>query len=219
MEEKGDGVRLTLVRGLTKEQRNVLDSITSRGFIFGSWQRALDRRERMLREGYARSDIPETDPEGRMAALRDDLEEALRDLSLLRAKEFPREEIHEALLGIGCANACDEVTECETEIAAENRRRHGHRLVDALFRAAIARTGLDETQNWFERHGRPIPDNYDLLRIALAEINADRIGTALPRVLVLPNARDRLKPALVWVGEDVQTDADTAECLRILFSR
>jgi len=219
IEEKGRIIQLTLVRGLTKEQQNVIKTITNNTFNAGSWKLALERRDDMLRDGYAHPDIPDTDPQGRMAALRDDIEDALRDMSYLSAKHFPHDGIAKELLGIGCANACDEVTQCETELASENRMRHFSELVDLLWRAAPVRGSTESVYRWLDENGRPTPNNSDLMRLALAEMNADRIGAALPRVLVLPNAHDPLKPTPVWVSDDVTTDADTAESLRILFSR
>lgn len=219
MQEKNNVVTLTLVRGLTKEQRRVLESMTNRELNAGSWQRALERRADMLAEDYDRPDVPGTNPEGRMAALRGDIEDALRDLSYMRGRDFPHAEVREKLLGIGVANACDEMTQCETELASENRMRHYADLVDVLWRAAPVRDSTEGVHRWLDEHGRPTPNNSDLVRLALAEMNADRIGAALPRVLVLPNARDRLKPTPVLLDEAIRTDACTAESLRILFSR
>lgn len=219
MTERNGVVQLTLVRGLTKEQRRVLESITNQELNAGSWQRALEWRVKMLTEDYDRPDVPDTNPDGRMAALCGDIEDALRDLSYMRAKDFPHAGVSQKLLGIGVANACDEMTRCETELASENRMRHYADLVDLLWRAASVRGSTESVFRWLDENGRPTPNNSDLVRLALAEMNADRIGAALPRVLVLPNAHDRLKPTPVLLDEAIQTDGITAECLRILFSR
>lgn len=210
--------KLTLIRGLTAEQRRVINLISNSEFCSGSWERALSRRDELLRYDYGRPDIVEADVERRMAALISDIGDALNDLSLLRGSDFPHEAVKKSLLGIGLANAVDDFVGANTDLAEENRVRHGGQLVEDLWRAAILRTGTEGVDQWLHEHGRPSPNNSDLVRIALYEMNANRIGAALPLVLVLPNSHDPFKPCLVRVADDVETDAETAEALRILFS-
>lgn len=210
--------KLTLIRGLTAEQRHVIHLISNSEFCSGSWEQALSRRDELLRYDYDRPDIAEADVERRMAALMSDIDDALNDLSLLRGSDFPHEAVKKSLLGIGMANVVDDFVGTSTDLAEENRVRHGRQLVDDLWRAAVLRTGTEGVHQWLHERGRPSPNNSDLVRIALYEMNADRIGAALPRVLVLPNSHDAFKPCLIRVADDVETDAETAGALRILFS-
>ena len=53
----------------------------------------------------------------------------------------------------------------------------------------------------------------------MSEINAGRIGTALPRVLVLPNFYKLYNPYLIFMEEGCEVSLETAAFMRLLFSR
>lgn len=191
-------------------------------YIYGNWENVLCHRKSMLERDYQNSEIPASNPEGRMDELKANLLEAISSVSTIRSIQFPTEVVRELCQRIGLANVVKDFVEGEgetAELADKNREHHFKTLVDTLWNAVGILTDREEVVMWLYDKKRPCPGNSDLICLAVFEINADLIGAALPRVLVLPNFHFTYNPFFIYVDDSVRVDAETAKFLRLLFSR
>jgi len=198
-----------------------LDEAASGEFLYHTWEGVIARREDMLRERYRPADIPRDDVERRMERLKADILDALGSRPALRLEQVNVDLVRRCLVSISSASfmiGLPESTEQHVALAYRNAARAFEEIVDAFLGTHLA-VSLESMHTCMYHHKLTIPDNADLSRLALAEINANRIGGLVPRVLVIPNRIHAFNPSLVLMDDDVVLPEEAARGLRALFSR
>lgn len=171
-------------------------------FNCGTWASVVERRNEMLSRWYPNPNVAKEDVEARMNCLKADLAEAIRTLSSVRKNQLP-------------------VALAATTKAVPNPQdidRAFRTLVEALRKASFP-TDLRRAETWLRDRKRPCPTNTDLTWLAVSELNAARVDGQAPLILVLPNYDRLYNPLFVHAGTGSIHDHDTAEFLRLLFSR
>lgn len=199
----------------------VLERLSSQAYNAGTRNKARDRRAEMLRHYYPHPDIPPTEIEKRMDRLRDDVLEAIETASLMTPNDFPFARIRALHESLWACNAIEEFATGDAgaeERVQKSRLKYFRELVEILWRSAARCTHREGVESWLVANRRTCPDDSDLILLAVAELNANRIGLALPRILVLPNHPHPFDPFYVHVDPSIRADTKVAHLLRLLFS-
>ncbi|MEI6511496.1 MAG: hypothetical protein WCO25_05695 [Candidatus Uhrbacteria bacterium] len=175
---------------------------TRLSFNCGRWESVVERRDELLARNYNHPSVAKTDVTARMDGLKADLLDAIRTLSAVRRNQLP----------VALATATKAVSDPQ-EIDRAFRL-----LVDAIARASLV-TDLHRVETWLRDRKRPCPTNTDLTWLAVSELNANRAEGQIPSILVLPNYNQLYNPLFVHAGNASVADHNTAEFLRLLFSR
>jgi len=208
-----DRPKLRLVRG-EREARVLYANFASKEFVSGSWERALARRDSFIASDLV---VPQEASDDPFEALKNGIRLALHynhaqvNLGGIDVERMLKYGDH-----LGIAVVAEEYTARteDPDLATRNMTKYILEMADYL------RTLSDDivSQEGIDRYLHDIGIKVyctDLIRIALFEMNQDRV---YPNILVLPNTHHPYDPYVTLIADSPTLPAQVCRLLR-LFDR